>query len=695
LLLGRSPDKARAERPDARVRIHVCTHAACNAQGAEAVLADLEELGSHCGVSAIPRACMNLCGQGPNCEVEDLVESKKRQVVKSIDTFDTTLYLLRRALGGVDPRLPAEVVKLQRPRSEAARLLARDMARPSDEVVQDMLEVERLMTQVIDLESAVQAELARDPERVASLRDALMQRGRARGRCALCDAGRRRSYGNLAIEDFVAVLTAHPLFAPAQLELGRVYSFLGRLQESVEAHRRAVALSTSDTEFSAQAGFRLRSDEVKQVQRTVAKLEERIASGTKEGEDDSGHFDGSGRWRIEGITGVSWDTCIYHARAKPPSEPHPFPHDAWHVACRFGGGPAREYTPMSTAEDWEAGKLDLLVKTYPDGIVSSEFGKLLTVEEAEQDSRESYTALDDQPCWVWVSKPAITLYLPSCLESPPPASGGPVVDKVGIVVGGTGVAPALQLLREVADPDGAFAGKGQGALLCSSHTMLDVLCLDELRAIEQSAPDRIKVRHTLTAASPPKEAGETGDADDEESEEDPWESAPHLKLKGKHSHFASFYDPFEPEGGYVGKADGDAPPLYGRVNEQMLRDLLPAPGPATRIITCGPPGMQEAVKRIVLSLGHESDALIELAGTIGQTKRPMLGEEDEDEGAQEEEGKPRCLDAAPLAADARHGKRADARDAMGKDIAVDADNVQQASSNAAAAFPLKIPCLSC
>ena len=63
---------------------------------------------------------------------------------------------------------------------------------------------------------------------------------------------------------------------------------------------------------------------------------------------------------------------------KPPAKPHPYPNDAWHVNVRFGGI-VREYTPVSSAEDWERGRMDLLVKTYEMGIVSKKFAMLREV----------------------------------------------------------------------------------------------------------------------------------------------------------------------------------------------------------------------------------------------------------------------------------------------------------------------------
>ena len=134
---------------------------------------------------------------------------------------------------------------------------------------------------------------------------------------------------------------------------------------------------------------------------------------------------------------------------------------------------------MSTAAEWEAGLLKLLVKSYADGQVSARFAKL-------HQCTEYGGPREEQNCWVLVSKPALTLQLPGLTETEAIESGSgndamPMVSHVAIVVGGTGVAPALQILRELVDDsdDGAFAGIDCSAtLLYSSRTALDVLCID-------------------------------------------------------------------------------------------------------------------------------------------------------------------------------------------------------------------------
>merc|ERR1711957_1037128 len=70
---------------------------------------------------------------------------------------------------------------------------------------------------------------------------------------------------------------------------------------------------------------------------------------------------------------------------------------------------------------------------------------------------------------------------------------------IGLIVGGTGIVPALQILREIAKgAEGAFHPDCKAVLLYASRRACDVLALDELRAVEASAPGRIVVWHTLT-----------------------------------------------------------------------------------------------------------------------------------------------------------------------------------------------------
>jgi NAD(P)H-flavin reductase len=56
----------------------------------------------------------------------------------------------------------------------------------------------------------------------------------------------------------------------------------------------------------------------------------------------------------------------------------------------------QECTPISSASAWEDGRLELLVKTYPDGCVARFFGTLRTVQEAREAALQNYAPLEEQ-----------------------------------------------------------------------------------------------------------------------------------------------------------------------------------------------------------------------------------------------------------------------------------------------------------
>ena len=284
---------------------------------------------------------------------------------------------------------------------------------------------------------------------------------------------------------------------------------------------------------------------------------------------------------------------------------------------------------MSTAKEWEQGSLKLLVKSYPDGRVSKRFAKLRQVSE--------YGApREEQNCWVLVSGPALTLKLPQLTVTGNPR---PAVTHVALVVGGTGVAPALQILRELADNSGygAFArttseaedaaedaaevGSGcQATLLYSSRTAQDVLCIDELRALEQSTAGRIAVRHTLTdtgAAPADGGSGPAGVGAGAATGADVSTGRTRLLptdpqwIPGRHYHFPSKWNPYKPKSGPL-RIDSPEASLRGRIDEEMLASVLPPPGEGVVVVVCGPPSMWEDMHTYLTSIGHAEANLVEL-----------------------------------------------------------------------------------
>lgn len=153
------------------------------------------------------------------------------------------------------------------------------------------------------------------------------------------------------------------------------------------------------------------------------------------------------RWTLESISPVSKHSAVF--RLTCPNVSHPVPgregglvrkarvalsgQSTWHTTllAEVGAndeGPLpwveRDYTPVSTAVDWEEGRCDLLVKIYPLGAGTS---WLYRKEVGDQ---------------LWLSRPAKTLQVPQLVESGEafrPAS-------VLLLLAGTGAVAVPQIL---------------------------------------------------------------------------------------------------------------------------------------------------------------------------------------------------------------------------------------------------------
>ena len=88
----------------------------------------------------------------------------------------------------------------------------------------------------------------------------------------------------------------------------------------------------------------------------------------------------------------------------------------------------RDYTPTSTAKDWERGKLDLLVKIYPDGLATN----WLLGRKVRDD--------------VFFSKPIRTMNVPSLVTNDARQAGF-YPDSVLLLLAGTGIVSLPQILH--------------------------------------------------------------------------------------------------------------------------------------------------------------------------------------------------------------------------------------------------------
>ena len=127
----------------------------------------------------------------------------------------------------------------------------------------------------------------------------------------------------------------------------------------------------------------------------------------------------------------------FHPAGRPPPAGHGRPEgrQASLITLKFEAneeGPLpwieRDYTPISTAKEWEQGLCDILIKIYDDGAATSWLRRLVPGDVK-----------------VWLSKPVATMHVPgltpfgSGIASFMPAS-------VLLILGGTGVVALPQLL---------------------------------------------------------------------------------------------------------------------------------------------------------------------------------------------------------------------------------------------------------
>lgn len=170
---------------------------------------------------------------------------------------------------------------------------------------------------------------------------------------------------------------------------------------------------------------------------------------------------GALEWCIDSVTRMNHDCLriVLRADASAALLRHPAVGDVWHVdvirELDYGEEVQRAYTPVSSAQEYMQGILELMVKVYPDGKMSS---------------------------WLASLRPGCRL-----LVSPPQ----PTLDITGysgllMISGGSSVTVALQICRAMLNehPQGATV-----QLVLCNRTAADVLYQDVFDGLLQKHPD--------------------------------------------------------------------------------------------------------------------------------------------------------------------------------------------------------------
>lgn len=189
---------------------------------------------------------------------------------------------------------------------------------------------------------------------------------------------------------------------------------------------------------------------------------------------------------------------------------------------------ARQYTPVSSDDD--KGYVDLVVKVYfanvhpkfPKGGIMSQYLESMKIGDTINIRGPNGNLIYKGAGRFAIRESARSLFVTKTYQ------------KVGMIAGGTGITPMLQIIRQVFkdDNDGTLLW-----LLYANQTESDILLRDELEELVKANPERLKLWYTLDRPT------------------ENW----------KYS--------------------------SGFVNEDMIRDHLPPPADDTIILMCGPPPM--------------------------------------------------------------------------------------------------------
>jgi ferredoxin-NADP reductase len=386
--------------------------------GSEAVLVEIEELASSVGAAVVRSSgCLGNCSQAPNAIV---VSDGDEKLFAQLRDLSCSTKVVEHACGRT-PNLGDDelVARLQRARRVRMRMQARDelkwnmaLSGLAEEVAQAAAEEserhEELMLEHVELLAA------------AGLGDAALE---------LLSAA--APLEDLSLQDIPKLQML--------MQKAEVLARLGRVDE-IEMLRHHF----KDREPSTAGERRIRA----QVLQNLSRIK---SDAVQSPSQTHLRIQGYARWRLHSINPVSKHSAVYHFRSNDEARGNPIRSGrggrtvwskTWHTTLLAevgkesnSEGPLpwieRDYTPISTAQDWVAGRVDLLVKIYEDGAATSWLHRV---------------SAGGQPLEVWMSQPMRTMYVPSLTADESQINRTPQAG-VLLLLAGTGVVTAAQVLH--------------------------------------------------------------------------------------------------------------------------------------------------------------------------------------------------------------------------------------------------------
>jgi nitrate reductase (NAD(P)H) len=287
----------------------------------------------------------------------------------------------------------------------------------------------------------------------------------------------------------------------------------------------------------------------------IGTLADTFSGNTAHGEDDStSRYFLNKKWKkvvLTAIEDVSSDAKIFRFALDRPDQEIGLPIGQ-HVYVRLrrkvkhqdvaeiveGELVQRAYTPLSRACD--RGSVDLLVKIYyPDDRYPQ--GGRMTLGFAELEIGDSIELKGPIGHFIWKGQ------------------GTALVDgterrvrEIGMVCGGSGITPILQVVRGIFDDELDTTTKV--SILDVNRFVPDILCREELDLLVVQHPTRLRVHYSLTGNSVP--------------------------AKWSYSR--------------------------GRITDEMLKIHLPEPSEDKMICICGPPSMEQKIKNSLSNFGWDA-----------------------------------------------------------------------------------------
>ena len=495
--------------------IYVCTVGSCHRAASEAVLLDLEELcklaarncASQLQPRVVPSGCLGYCSQAPNAllvlprDDGSAAGDGEEFIFTRLSTRRATAELVLVATGAVQ-RPDDDCVTAERANDEAA---------------------ERLLQEAASGDEAPRAARARQLRAITAAAAEKRWNSAARLALEVCGGDAAACPHSEDVSRYCSLLYAAGAWAAAHLvfaaQLSRAPPAPNRLRvwAAAGAARCLVHLGAgSDATallLAEQAALRAvacqPTAETEPLLHMLSSTRSRLSALLRAQDARRGAGaaqlapppvpDGYERWQVVAVEPVSAWSFTLTARAPPlpryagsSAARRQVATSLWHVmalaekAARPGEGPLplleRQYTPVSSMEDWAQGHVTLLVRLYPAGAVSPWLARLAAEPPAARAGAR--TLLLGSPL------PTVTSDDPAASAAAAPP--GPVL----LAVGGTASTVALQLLSCA-----RHAWSAQPCCVIYSCRADDVLLLPQLEAAAaaRGVPTRIRVHCTPAA----------------------------------------------------------------------------------------------------------------------------------------------------------------------------------------------------